>query len=149
MPDKHAALKGAQAAVPEDEITDVEVVFPAGTTSGELLSQGLGDAVGGAAEVLGAAAEVGMDATEEAASVVLALSATTLYLLGRHRVGALGSFRHLTPLHQIPREHLHVAFGRDGVLLAVTLTDTATSAPYTFEVKPLGSRIKEMLAPFV
>jgi len=55
--------------------------------------------------------------------VVLALSPTTLHLLGRHRVGPLASFKGLTVIAQLPREDVHASLESAGIVKNLTLID--------------------------
>lgn len=148
MIDEHAALKGAQAAVPEETVTQVAVVFPTGTTMAQLGGSLAGGVLGGSGGVAvgGAATNIALDATEEAASVVLALTAEALHMLGRRRVAPFGSFKHLTALHAVPRKDLKVEQGREAVLHTLTIHNTATGESWSYEVKPLGSGVDDLVA---
>lgn len=147
MLDEHGALKGAQEALPGQTISDVAVVFPAGTTTTQLGGAAVGGILGGG-EMTGvgaAAANVALDRSENAASVVLALSPDALHLLGRHRVGAFGSYRNLEQLATIPRSDLSVSHEPGRLTSSLTLTNTATGEQYSYEVKPLGSGVNDLL----
>ena len=145
MLDGHAALAGASAAVKDDAIIDVATVFPPGTTISELGGAGAGAAVANASGVGMLATEIALDKSQEAASVVLALSETTLYLLARHRVGPFGSFKHLEIMHAIARTDVVTDLHSGGPLNELTITDSSTGTAYTYEVKPMGSGIHEFL----
>ena len=157
MLDGHAALKGAAEAVPNDTIIDVAIVFPDGTTAAQLGGTGAGAVAGGllgSANAAGGLAGVGSLAAEhelekeggDAASVVLALSDSTLYLLGRHRIGALASFKNLTVIASIPRANAKVETAHAGIVHSVKITDSASGQVYEYEAKPMGSGLSEFAA---
>ena len=157
MLDGHAALKGAAEAVPNDTIIDVAIVFPDGTTAAQLGGTGAGAVAGGllgSANAAGGLAGVGSLAAEhelekeggDAASVVLALSESTLYLLGRHRIGALASFKNLTVIASIPRADAKVETAHAGIVHSVKITDSASGQVYEYEAKPMGSGLSEFAA---
>ncbi len=82
----------------------------------------------------------------DAASVVLALSDSTLYLLGRHRIGALASFKNLTVIASIPRANAKVETAHAGIVHSVKITDSASGQVYEYEAKPMGSGLSEFAA---
>lgn len=147
MLDEHAALKGAQEALPGETITDIAVVFPPGTMSAQLGGAAAGAVLGGSnmAGVGNAAANIALDRGEAAASVVLALTPSALHLLGRHRVAPFGSFRHLEPLATIPRSDLKVTRESGTVTSSLMITNTRTGEEYHYEVKPLGSGVSGLI----
>ena len=157
MLDGHAALKGAAEAVPNDTIIDVAIVFPDGTTAAQLGGTGAGAVAGGllgSANAAGGLAGVGSLAAEhglekeggDAASVVLALWDSTLYLLGGHRIGALASFKNLTVIASIPRANAKVETAHAGIVHSVKITDSASGQVYEYEAKPMGSGLSEFTA---
>ncbi len=164
MLDEREALKGAQEAVGDDKIIDVAIAFPVGTTRKQVGAYGEGDAVGAVAGVLGkfgslgvasAATGVGsiaglvnqrrMEREEPAASIVLALTDTKLYLLGRHKLGPLASFKNLTVMEALDRADLTVDFEPAGVTKHLILNDSETGETFTYEVKPLGSGVAQLI----
>lgn len=162
MIDEHAALKGAQAAVGEDPIEDVAIAFPVGTTHKQAAGMLAGDGVGLASGALaglqlsgsaGTGGAIGqlieqrhMERTEPAASIVLALTASKLYLLARHKIGPLASFKDLTIIHEIAREQIDASLNpTGGVTRSLTITDEESGAVFEYEVKPLGSGINKLL----
>ncbi|WRS29746.1 hypothetical protein U6G28_09495 [Actinomycetaceae bacterium MB13-C1-2] len=164
MLDEREALKGAQEAVGDDKVIEVAIAFPVGTTRKQAGAYGEGDAVGAVAGVLGklgplgmanAAAGAGsiaglinqrrMEEEEPAASIVLALTDTKLYLLGRHKLGPLASFKNLTVMEALDRASLTVDFEPAGVTKHLILNDSETGETFTYEVKPLGSGVAQLV----
>ena len=157
MLDGHAALKGAAEAVPNDTIIDVAIVFPDGTTAAQLGGTGAGAVAGGllgSANAAGGLAGVGSLAAEhelekeggDAASVVLALSDSTLYLLGRHRIGALASFKNLTVIASIPRANAKAETAHAGIVHSGKITASASGQVHEYEAKPMGSGLSEFIS---
>ena len=64
-----------------------------------------------------------MEKTEPAASIVLALNAQDLYLLGRHKIGPLASFDNLEVIHQIPRSSVSIDLSPAGFTQHLSITD--------------------------
>lgn len=161
MIDENAARKGAQAAVGEEPIEDVAIAFPVGTTRAQagamLEGDGVGLGVGALAGVnlggtTGAGGGIGelieqrrLEHTEPAASIVLALTASKLYLLARHKIGPLASFKDLTIIDQIPRSEVETSLEPAGVTRHLTITDKVSGEVFEYEVKPLGSGINKLL----
>ena len=78
--------------------------------------------------------------------MVLALSDSTLYLLGRHRIGALASFKNLTVIASIPRANAKVETAHAGIVHSVKITDSASEQVYEYEAKPMGSGLNEFVS---
>jgi hypothetical protein len=141
------ARAGAQAAVGGDRILDVALAVPRGTTFAGAVGMGLGAGIGGGGNSTTAWEMGGLMAGRASAarrqkmppSVVLALSETTLYALGRKRSGLFGSWKKLGLLTRIPRSHLTVAHKRRGTVLHVTFTDTTSGVPLEVETTPVGN----------
>ena len=165
MLNENAAMKGAQAAVGDATVEEVAIAFPVGTTRAQAEGSLAGDAVGGAAGVIadmsgtalagatGGGGGLGMllaqrrlEKTEPAASIVLALTADSLYLLGRHKIGPLASFKDLEVIHKIPRGAAMIDIAPAGVTRHITITDDQDGTQYVYEVKPLGSGIDQLMA---
>ena len=166
MLNENSAMKGAQAAVGDEKVEDIAIAFPVGTTRAQAGGSLEGDAVGAAAGLMadlggvgiaGSAAGGGgigmflaqrhLEKTEPAASIVLALTANNLYLLGRHKIGPLASFKDLEVIHKIPRgAALADLSPMPGITKKLTITDDEDGTQYVYEVKPLGSGIKQLLA---
>lgn len=87
-----------------------------------------------------------MEKTEPAASIVLALNAQDLYLLGRHKIGPLASFDNLEVIHQIPSSSVSIDLSPAGFTQHLSITDEEDGTQYLYEVKPLGSGIKQLIA---
>ena len=164
MIDEKAALRGAEKAIGQS-VEDVAIAFPVGTTRAQAEGELGGEAVGAAGGVIaslsgsgvaGAAAGGGgvgmllaqrrLEKTEPAASIVLALTKDNLYLLGRHRLGVLASFKDLEIIHKIPRDQANVQLSPAGFTSHLEIVDEEDGAQYLYEVKPLGSGIKQLLA---
>lgn len=164
MLDERQALEGAQEAVGNDKVLEVAIAFPVGTTRKQAGAYAEGDAVGAVAGILGklgplgaANAAVGssgiaglvnqrkMEEEEPAASIVLALTGSKLYLLGRHKLGPLASFKNMTVMHELNRADLTVDYEPAGVTKHLILNDTETGESFTYEVKPLGSEVTELI----
>lgn len=164
MINEKAAIQGAQAAIGDAKVEDVAIAFPVGTTrvqaGGGLEGEAVGAAVGVVAElsstaIAGSAAGGGglgtfiaqrrLEKTEPAASIVLALTADSLYLLGRHKIGPLASFKNLEVIHKIPRGAAVVDIEPAGFTRHLTITDDEDGTQYIYEVKPLGSGIDQLM----
>lgn len=165
MLDERAARKGAQAAVGAEPVEDIAIAFPVGTTHAQAVGALGGDAVGAvssivtnlsstaAAGVTGGGGNLGMliaqrrlEKTEPAASIVLALTPSSLYLLGRRHIGPLASFKNLEVIHKIPRGRVETSLTPNGVTRHLTIVDDEDGSQFVYEVKPLGSGIKRLLA---
>lgn len=165
MINKNAAMRGAQAAVGSEPIEDVAIAFPVGTTRAQARGSLAGDSVGAVASVaadLSTTAIAGsvtgggglgqllaqrrLEKTEPAASIVLALTANNLYLLGRHKIGPLASFANLEVIHKISRNEADLNLTPAGVTQHLSIVDEEDNASYEYEVKPLGSGIKKLIA---
>ena len=165
MLDEKAALRGAQKATGSSDVEDVAIAFPVGTTraqaEGELGGEAVGGAVGAVASLTarsvasGAAGGGGLgmllaqrrlEKTEPAASIVLALTKDSLYLLGRHKLGPLASFNNLEIIHRIPRDQVQAELTPAGFTSHLEIVDEEDGARFLYEVKPLSSGIKKLLA---
>ncbi len=151
MAREDTAREGAQAVIPDDEVVDVAVVRPRGSTLAGILGGAAGGALGnsvgwGVAGMI--LAERANSATKGSyPSIVLALSATRLYVLGRDRDGLVGGWKHLHPLAQIERADLAVERHRHGTVGVISLTDTTTDSTLEFEVLNVGNLgLDELLA---
>lgn len=148
------AIEGAQAAVPDDEIVDVAVVMPRGSTVAGLFGAAAGVGAGGALGnttawgVAGAmiGQRVGSASKGSFPSIVLALSPTRLSVLGRESTGLVGGWKHLHPVAHIERADLSVARHRHGTVSVLELTDTTTGTALEFEVQAFGGLgLKDLL----
>lgn len=141
------ARAAVQALIPDDEILDVALTYPAGFTK----SQAVGMAVGGVAgfgsdfqaiaTVAGAYAggKIFSNLKELPQTFVLAISPTTVYVLGRDKQGLYGGWDTLQPMIKFDRSTLHVELKQTVATLEIRLVDTATDASLELEAKRIGS----------
>ena len=141
------ALEGVRRAIPNDEILDVALTFPRGTA----ITQGAGMAIGGLAGAGSNMAGIGQTAGYLAAnavnqsasglppSIVLAVSPTTVYALGRPTAAPFRHWDDLTPLTQFDRSTLRVEHHHAGPIVEIHLSDTASSKSLSVEAKPIGN----------
>lgn len=148
------AREGAQAAVGDDEILDVAVVMPRGSTFAGVLGAAAGVAVGSAdgnSTAWGVAGGILGQRFASAShgsypSIVLAASATRLYVLGRTRTGLVGGWKELHPVAHIERANLSIAHHQSGTVRVLELTDTTTGTTLEFEAQNIGGLgLKELL----
>jgi len=147
MSQESEARAAVQALIPDDEIIDVALVYPRGTTR----AQGAGMAVGGLAGMGSSFQGVGLvvgsvvggkifsDAKELPFSFVLAISPTTVYVLGRDTQVLIGGWDKLQPMIKFDRSTLRVEVHQTLVTLEITLVDTEHDATLELEAKRLGS----------
>ncbi|MCT9821385.1 hypothetical protein N3K63_13960 [Microbacterium sp. W1N] len=151
MSKEEKARDGAQSVIPDDEIIDVALVEARGATSSGVVGAvlGMGGNRGVAWGFAGAAIGQRVNASLKGVypTYVLAVSATTLYLLGRQKSGSVGGWKKLEPITQIDRSNLAVARKRHGTVSTLELTDTSTGATLEFEPKRIGNLgLKDLLA---
>jgi hypothetical protein len=150
MSREEKALAGVSQAIPDDTIQDVALVSPRGSTRAGAIGAALGGAIGGqlgGAGVTGAWQSLGYLAGQRRAAdqagmpgtLVLAASPSTVYALGRARLGLVGGWRDLTPLVKIERRHLRVEHRLRGVVMQIDLTDTTTGSTLKVEARLLGN----------
>jgi len=147
MTQESEARAAVQALIPDDEILDVALVYPRGTTR----AQGAGMALGGLAGMGSSFQGVGMivgsvvggkifsDAKELPASFVLAISPTTVYVLGRDTQVLIGGWDKLQPMIKFDRSKLRVEVHQTLVTLDIKLVDTEHDARLEVEAKRLGN----------
>ncbi len=138
------AREGAQAAVGDDEVIDVAVVMPRGATKSGILGAAVGAGFGGD-NAMAWGVTGGMLAQRAASaskgsypSIVLALSATRLYVLGRSSTGIVGGWKDLHPVAHIDRANLTVHRRHSGTVRVLELTDTTTGSTLEFEAMNVG-----------
>lgn len=148
------ARDGAQAAIPDDEIIDVAVVMPRGSTKSGVLGAVIGVGVGGDNQMAwGVAGSMLAQRAHSASrgsypSIVLALSETKLYVLGRRSTGVVGGWKNLDPVAHIDRSALGVRRRHSGTARVIELTDTSTGKTLEFEALNIGGLgLKDLLAP--
>jgi hypothetical protein len=146
---ENKARAGVSQVIPDDTIQDVALVYPRGSTRSGAIGAALGGALGsqiggastGAWQALGylAGERVAADQAGTPGTLVLAVSPSTLYVLGRHRLGLVGGWRTLTPLAKIDRRHLLVEHRRRGLVKQIDFTDTTTGSKLEVEARLLGN----------
>lgn len=147
---KHKAIEGAKTATGDAGIFEAALLYPRGTT----LAQGEGMAIGG---LLGSAATGGQatgagaaggfiigDAIANATSgmppsVVLAVSTSTVHVLGRYTTSPLGGWDSMVPIGRFDRSGLRVEHHRSGALNVVKLIDASGRTTFEIEAKPVGN----------
>ncbi|WP_143733605.1 hypothetical protein [Microbacterium sp. RU33B] len=147
------AREGAQAVIPDDEVLDVAVVMPRGSTFSSVLGAAVGVVGGGnnptAWGVAGGMIGERVNAASQGSypSIVLALSPKRLYVLGRKKTGLVGGWKDLHPVAHIERSDLEVTRRRRGTVLVLELTDTTTKNTLEFEAQNVGGLgLKDLLA---
>ena len=134
-------------------VLDVADVMPRGSTFASVLGAAAGVAGGGsntmAWGVTGGMIGERVNAASKGSypSIVLALSPTRLYVLGRKRTGLVGGWKDLHPVAHIERDDLEVKRRRRGTVSVLELTDKTTSTTLEFEAQNIGGLgLKELLA---
>ncbi|MCI2956309.1 hypothetical protein MN032_01285 [Agromyces atrinae] len=147
------AREGAQSVITDDEIIDVAVVMPRGSTTAGVLGAIVGVAAGGnnstawgvAGGMLGQRAASASKGSYP--SIVLAVSATKLYVLGRTMTGLVGGWKSLHPVAHIDRDNLAIERHQHGTVRVIELTDTTTNTTLEFEAQNIGGLgLKDLLA---
>ena len=149
MPVEDKARAGVQEMIPDDEITDVALTFPLGYTrmqgAGMLLggaAMGGGGGFSGVGMVLGSAVggKLFANLKDMPASIVLAISPTAVYALGRSSSAPWGGhWDDLVPMVRFDRDKLHVDAHQTAMTLEITLTDTEHDVSLELEAKRLGN----------
>ncbi|MBB3156907.1 hypothetical protein FHS07_000591 [Microbacterium proteolyticum] len=138
------AREGAQAAISDDDIVDVAVVMPRGSTKAGVLGAAVGVGFGGGNQMAWgvAGSMIGQRAHSAShgsyPSIVLALSSTKLYVLGRRSTGLVGGWKDLQPVAHIDRDRLAVERRHSGTVRVIELTDTTTGTTLEFEALNIG-----------
>jgi hypothetical protein len=153
MSTEQHARQGAQSVVPDDEILDVAVVMPRGSTFAGVLGAAAGVAGGPSGSTTAWGVAGGMLAQRANAaskgsypSIVLAVSATRLYVLGRQSTGLVGGWKKLHPVAYIERSNLAVDRHQRGTVRVIALTDTTTGTRLEFEAQNIGGLgLKDLL----
>ncbi|MET0813118.1 MAG: hypothetical protein ABWY03_08690 [Microbacterium sp.] len=151
MAKEEKAREGAQAVIPDDEIIDVALVQARGAATSGILGAVVGMSGNRGAAWGFAGAAIGQRINASAKGVyptyVLAVSATKLYILGRHKSGSVGGWKKVEPVTQIDRSNLTVARKRHGTTSVIELTDTSTGTTLEFEPQHIGGLgLKGLLA---
>lgn len=144
--------EGAQAVIPDDEVIDVAVVMPRGSTFAGVLGAAAGVAGGSgnttAWGVAGGMIGERLNAASKGSypSLVLALSPTRLYVLGRQSTGLVGGWKHLHPVAHIERADLEVTQHRRGTVRVIGLKDKTTDTTLEVEAQTIGGLgLKDLL----
>ncbi|TFV94856.1 hypothetical protein [Orlajensenia leifsoniae] len=152
MSKEENAREGAQAVVPDDEMLDVALVTPRGSTFASLLGAAAGAGLGGNnATAWGVTGGILGQRANSAAkgsypSIVLAVSATKPNVLGLTRTG-IGGWKHLHPVAHIDRNELASNRHHSGTVCVIELTDTTTGTTPEFEARNIGGLgLKDFLA---
>jgi hypothetical protein len=139
------AREGAQTALPGEEILDVAVVMPRGSTVAGVVGATAGVAFGGSNPTAwGVAGSVLAQRAASASkgsypSLVLALTPERLHVLGRSSTGLVGGWKHLHPVAHIERADLAVSDRHHGTVHVIELTDTTTGTALEFEGQNVGN----------
>lgn len=149
MTQESDARTAVQALIPDDEILDVALVYPRGTTRaqgagmalGGLAGAGMGGGFQGVGMIVGSVVggKILSDAKNLPTSFVLAISPTTVYVLGRDTRVLIGGWDKLQPMIKFDRSKLRVEVHQTLVTLEITLVDTEHDATLELEAKRLGS----------
>jgi len=148
------AREGAQAVIPDDEVLDVAVVMPRGSTFAGVVGATAGMAAGGSGNnavawgVTGSLIGERVNAASKGSypSLVLALSPARLYVLGRKKTGLVGGWKKLQPVAHIERKDLAVTKHRRGTVLVIGLTDKSTGTTLEVEAQNVGGLgLKDLL----
>jgi hypothetical protein len=153
MSREEKAREGAAAAT-GDEILDVSVVMPRGSTFASVLGAAAGVGLGGSSGNTVAWGVAGGMISQRVASaskgsfpsIVLAVSPTRVHILGRKRTGLVGGWKKLEPVAYIDRSNLAVSDRHRGTVHVIELTDTITGTTLEFEQQNIGGLgLKEVL----
>jgi hypothetical protein len=154
MSKEEHAREGAQAVIPDDEIIDVAVVRPRGSTLGGVVGAVIGMQGSSGSAAWGVAGGMIGQRLSSAAhgsypSIVLAASNSKLYVLGRDSTGLVGGWKHLHPVTHIDRDDLEVKRRHHGAVPVLELTDTTTGTTLEFEPQAIGGLgLKDLLSTF-
>lgn len=138
------AREGAQSVIPDDEILDVAVVMPRGSTLSGVLGAAAGVGLSGSNQTAwGVAGGMLAQRANSAShgsypSIVLAVSATRVYVLGRTSTGLVGGWKHLHPVAHIDRSDLEVSRRHSGTVRVIGLKDTTSGTTLEFEALNIG-----------
>lgn len=141
------ARSAVQALIPDDEILDVALTYPRGFTQSQGVGMAIGGAVGMGSDFQGVGLAIGgiaggkifSNLKELPQSFVLAISPTTVYVLGRDKQSAFGGWDRLQPMIKFDRAKLRVEISQHLVTLDITLVDTEHDARLELEAKRLGT----------
>ena len=138
------AREGAQSVIEDDEVLDVAVVMPRGSTKSGVLGAVVGVSFGGDNQTAwGVAGSMLAQRAHSAShgsypSIVLAASASRVYILGRRFTGLVGGWKDLELVAHIDRSVLDVNTRHSGTVRVIELTDTTTGKTLEFEAQTVG-----------
>jgi hypothetical protein len=146
MSREQSAREAVQALIRDDTILDVALTYPRGSTK----AQALGGAAGGlmaGGDFVGVGVIAGSavggkifnNLKELPPTIVLAVSETAVYTLGRHKMGLVGGWDKLTKMVKFDRSTLRTDVHQRAVTLEITLTDTEHDVLVELEAKRLGN----------
>jgi len=153
MSREEKARDGAAAAT-NDDILDVAVVMPRGSTFAGVVGATAGVGLGAGTSsttawgVAGGLIGQRMASASKGSypSIVLAASPTKLHILGRERTGVVGGWKSLLPVAYIERANLDVKDRHRGTVHVIELTDTTTGTTLEFEQQNIGGLgLKDLL----
>ena len=141
------ARSAVQALIPDDEILDVALTYPRGFTKSQGVGMAIGGAMGMGSDFQGVGLAIGgvvggkifSNLKELPQSFVLAISPTTVYVLGRDKQGPFGGWNSLQPMVKFERDKLRVEMSQHLATLDITLVDTEHEATLDLEAKRLGT----------
>ncbi len=147
MSREDSALAAVKALIPDDEILDVALTYPRGYTKSQAVGLAAGGAIGFGGDFQGVAAVVGgmvggkifSNLKDVPQSIVLAVSPTTVYVLGRDTQALVGHWDILEPMLKFDRAHLQVEVKQTLATLNITLVDTEHDATLELEAKRMGT----------
>ena len=158
MSREQSAREAVQALIPDDTILDVALTYPRGFTKAQAYGMAAGSLIGGS-EFLSVGTAVGSVAGGKVfsnlkglpPSIVLAISDTALYTLGRQKMGLVGGWNTLSKMVRFERSTLRTEVRQRVATFEITLTDTEHDVSLELEAKRLGNlgikTITELLAP--
>jgi hypothetical protein len=146
MSREQSARDAVQGLIPDDTIIDVALTYPRGFTKAQAYGMAAGGLIGGDDFVgvgLVAGSAVGgrifTNLKELPPTIVLAVSDTAVYTLGRNKMGLVGGWDKLTKMVKFDRSTLKTDVRQRAVTLEITLTDTEHDVSVELEAKRLGN----------
>ncbi len=146
MSREHSARDAVQGLIPDDTIIDVALTYPRGFTKSQAYGMAAGSLIGGTdfvavGAVVGSAVggKIFTNLKELPPTIVVAVSETAVYTLGRNKMGLVGGWDKLTKLVKFDRSTLRTDVRQRAVTLEITLTDTEHDVSVELEAKRLGN----------
>jgi hypothetical protein len=154
MSREQSARDAVQALIPDDTIIDVAMTYPRGHTKAQAYGGAVGGLIGGGDFVgvgIVAGSAVGgkifTNLKELPPTIVLAVSETAVYTLGRDKMGLVGGWDKLTKMVKFDRSTLRTEVRQRAITYEITLTDTEHDVSVELEAKRLGNLgVKEITA---